>query len=214
MADPKTPSGPRPGTSAPLGQEPDPSGSFPGAKGKALSIEGRITGDIPKVPSPAPLELEHAAEPEPDTSGLPKLEALTTSDLELVRDERPKPADYVDPGAYREERVRSRRGPGLWVALLVVLGVGAAAIFALQPDLARTLPTLPTERPTLSIRSEPDGAQVLIEGQPVGQTPYAADNLWGGTVRYELRLEGFAPATGTFKGGEKARVDAVLKKAP
>jgi hypothetical protein len=48
-------------------------------------------------------------------------------------------------------------------------------------------------RKTLEISSEPAGAQVMVNGQPAGDTPVRFEFLHHGTYRVELRKPGFEP---------------------
>jgi len=48
---------------------------------------------------------------------------------------------------------------------------------------------------TLSITSDPPGAQVIINGQPAGETPVELGFQHHGTYRVELRKRGYLPVT-------------------
>ncbi len=175
--------------------------------GRQLRIDGRVTGDLPVAPQPAAVPEPPAADP----SGLPSLDALTTSELVLDRSRSGKPG-YVEPGPYRDLVVPSRGRPWKWVLLLMVLAGAALATFVLFPGLQRRLPLPVATKGTLIIHSEPSGATVKIAGQVVGQTPWAADNLWGGEVKYELSANGYKSKWGTFRGGDNVQLSVKLSK--
>jgi hypothetical protein len=113
-----------------------------------------------------------------------------------------------------EPRSSSRAGAIFAFVCLIVLG---AAAFWWGPSLfAKTvgvrLPSSPA--PLLSVSSDPAGAAVRINGASVGQTPIFMDNLYpaGQSAKVEIVLKGYRPWTGTFHGGEPARVEADLER--
>lgn len=70
---------------------------------------------------------------------------------------------------------------------------------ALQMKLAlQPLPPEAAEEPLLTVRSEPDGALVTIDGEQVGTTPYSAA-LAPGAHRLVVSLEGYRPREETFE---------------
>ncbi len=134
----------------------------------------------------------------------------------------------------QERQVRSetmwepeRRSPwSRWALRLGVLAVlGAAGYFAL-PHLQRLLPgaheavrgTLDPssviELPPLVVRSQPEGAQVRIDGVDKGTTPLMMDNEYpqGVEISVQVSLPGYKPWKGTFAGGAPAQLDAKLQK--
>ena len=200
--DPKKPS-----TSAPLGQEASGEWREPG---KSLTLEGRVTGERPvkaEPPAPAP------AAPSTAPGELPSLAALNTSELELVRDPTARgDGAWQEPLPYRDAPpIRSRRMPLSIIALLVLLAGGGLAALWKFPRLARNLPVAATDRGALVISSEPSGADLFINGTSMGRTPWAADNTWGGEVKWEIRLKGYRTARGTFKGGEAQHLEPTLE---
>ena len=67
---------------------------------------------------------------------------------------------------------------------------------------------------SVKITSAPGGAQVLQDGQPLGQTPLLIEEVKPGEVRYELHLKGHKPATvtGTVQAEQQAFLAARLEK--
>ena len=176
---------------------------------RQLRPDGRMTGDLPKAPD---VPAAPAPPPPPNPSGLPTLDALTTQDLVLDKLKPGSRPAYVEPGAYRPIVVPSRAGPLKWILALVVLGAIALAVFTLFPGLARKLPLPAATKGTLVIYSEPSGATVKIAGKVVGETPWAADNLWGGEVKYEISAGGYKSNWGTFHGHEDVKLNVKLSK--
>ena len=171
---------------------------------RQLRADGRMTGDH-TLPPPDPV----AVAPEPGGDGLPTLEALTTGELQLDR-QKSAPAQYVAPGPYRPA-VGERR-PWTVVVALLGLGIGALALFALKPGLQHELPVPAGTKPTVMIFSDPDGATVRIAEAVVGVTPFAADNLWSGEVKFEVSAPGRQSKHGTFAGGRDFQVNLALPK--
>ena len=67
--------------------------------------------------------------------------------------------------------------------------------------------------PILIIESEPSGAEILIDGKWVGNTPYAGDNrLDKGAHDVVLRLDGFHDAPLQIQGGESSRLSVTLRR--
>jgi PEGA domain len=67
---------------------------------------------------------------------------------------------------------------------------------------------------SLAIESEPSGANVIVDGETVGRTPFLGSNGVAGGKEAEVRVElpGFKPWVGTLKGGVNARLRAKLKR--
>lgn len=65
------------------------------------------------------------------------------------------------------------------------------------PQAVVTQVVAPPAPTTGSVRvfTTPRGAEILIDGESIGQTPQTLDNLPPGSVRFTLRLEGFRSAT-------------------
>lgn len=64
----------------------------------------------------------------------------------------------------------------------------------------------------LVISSTPSGAKIIINETERGQTPWAIDNHWNGTVKVRLEARGYKPWEGTFQGGQDQTLDVQLKK--
>lgn len=174
------------------------------ATGRQLRADGRMTGDLPRP------TLEPVTPPE-SAFKAPTLDSLTTADLVLDKKQGARPG-YVEPGPYRDSVPQSRAGPVKWILLLVGLAAAALAAFAFLPGLQRHLPVPVVTRGTVLIDSEPEGATVKVAGQAVGQTPWAADNIWSGEVKYEVSAPGHKSRWGTFRGGEDVKLDVRLSK--
>lgn len=95
---------------------------------------------------------------------------------------------------------RKWRGPALAAAALFTV---AAALAALWPPPPTILPPViqpgpVAEKPTtgaVRVFTTPGGAEILFEGESIGQTPQTLDHLPPGPVRMTLRLEGYRSAT-------------------
>lgn len=75
----------------------------------------------------------------------------------------------------------------------VVQGEGLTMKLALQP-----IPKEAVDEPLLSVRSDPEGAVVNIDGQQVGVTPYSA-TLKGGKHKLTVSMEGFKSRDEAFE---------------
>lgn len=179
--------------------------------GGTLDATGKVEGyQAPRRHN----SLETKVEPPPDPSGLPRLSALKTGDLELMHDPASHARPQYEERDYRDAslQVRSRKKAVLAVLVLLALGIGGFVAVYSSPRLASTLHAY-TPRGPLVVSSEPSGAELLISGKKVGTTPWAADNRWVGKTSYEVRLKGYKPAKGAFMGSEETHLDVVLEKA-
>jgi hypothetical protein len=179
------------------------------APARSLDAEGRVVGLKPPAPRNS---LEQPAAPEADPSGLPRLSALNTGDLELARDptQRP-PSTWEDPLPYRDQPMRSRKGAMIAVVVLVLLGAGGFFALYQSPRLTATL-NAHTPKGPLVISSDPSGAELWLAGSKVGTTPWAADNRYVGKTTYEVRARGNKTKRGTFMGGVETHLDVELEK--
>ncbi|MFZ5446120.1 MAG: PEGA domain-containing protein [Myxococcota bacterium] len=178
--------------------------------GPSLSADGRLQQRLeaveppPAIPPPAvdaPLEL---AERTASASRAPE-----------IADFRP---DAPPPRRARPLAARLVLG-------LVAIALGALIVLLLlQPQLvAHRSPdgvSEPTvleklnlgERAPVLIESSPPGAKLTIDGEVVGETPWAGDNRWSGTVPVRLEAPGYRPWEGTLEGGKSVTLNARLKK--
>jgi hypothetical protein len=107
-------------------------------------------------------------------------------------DEVPGPIAHVLTGP-----VGKRRALMIGVATLAIggLAIGGAALLsrAGAPDAASTV--APTALGSIEIRSDPPGAQILLDGSPSGRlTPTVVTGLpLGRSVRVELSKDGYGP---------------------
>ncbi|GMU08720.1 serine/threonine-protein kinase [Corallococcus caeni] len=142
----------------------------------------------------------------------PSIRQAAQGDLELeARAPRPEGTTYeLEPVASS----RPRRRWGLAVALFGVAAVLAAGTLYLWPRYeAQVLHALGAPTALLSIRSEPSGATVLVDGVEVGVTPLAMDNTYPSrSISVQLKLKGYRAWTGSFMGGKKADVEAELRR--
>ncbi|MBL9039663.1 MAG: PEGA domain-containing protein [Archangium sp.] len=83
------------------------------------------------------------------------------------------------------------------------------------PDGVHTPPAVEALLPSLHhsaiVDSTPPGASILVNGEVVGVTPWAGDNVWG-NVEVELRLKGFQPWRGRLSGAGESSLSATLKR--
>ncbi|MBL8924495.1 MAG: serine/threonine protein kinase [Myxococcaceae bacterium] len=137
--------------------------------------------------------------PEHDSSGAP----------ELAREPAPRSSGgrlELVPLAVAVEPVGEAQRPpppGRPVPLGAMLGgLGAAVLVALAltlgPKLLRTGALPPG---ALLIESSPTGAQVLLNGSAVGETPWAGENPAGGVTTLTLRRQGYDDAVLRLDGG-------------
>ncbi|MFP2901916.1 PEGA domain-containing protein [Corallococcus sp. 4LFB] len=100
------------------------------------------------------------------------------------------------------------------MALFGVATVLAAGTLYLWPRYeAQVMHALGAPTPLLSIRSEPSGATVLVDGVEVGVTPLAMDNTYPSrSISVQLKRKGYRAWTGSFMGGKKADVEAELRR--
>jgi hypothetical protein len=89
--------------------------------------------------------------------------------------------------------------------------LGGDVSFATIP-VTLTRPTLTIFPGGITIRSEPSGAEVLVDGTPAGTTPLTMDNVTEGDHMVEVMKEGYEPVLEnvTVTGGENASVETVL----
>lgn len=98
--------------------------------------------------------------------------------------------------------VPRRRRSRLWIPVIILAIVGAAAFFLLQGRAA-----------SLNIRSFPSNGTVLVDGQHVGTTPLVLTRVTPGTHTIVIQLSGWEDWTGTATAikGSTTQVIANLK---
>ncbi|HRT28839.1 MAG TPA: PEGA domain-containing protein [Kiritimatiellia bacterium] len=76
--------------------------------------------------------------------------------------------------------------------------------------------TLLSDSGTMALTSDPEGAEVLINGIARGRTPCRIDRIPGGTVTVKIQAEGFQPHTReiSLAAGEVQNVDVRLTPLP
>jgi eukaryotic-like serine/threonine-protein kinase len=113
----------------------------------------------------------------------------------------------VDPQKQRSEPAPAtpsrptRFGPtsrrfGLAIGAIALAGLAIFGVTELALSRTRS-----ATHGTLLIDSVPSGAQVTVNGEPVGQTPWAGDNPAGLSTSIELYRTGFSSATIRLDGG-------------
>lgn len=110
----------------------------------------------------------------------------------------------AEPGENRV-RIEKEGFASLDTALTVQPERDNAFLFVLRPEETSTLTTdppittipeedddpVPVATGSLTVRSEPSGAQVLVDGRAVGETPFSGRNIPAGAHQIELRLDGY-----------------------
>jgi hypothetical protein len=175
---------------------------------RSLDAEGKVVGE----PLPPPKASSQNIPIQPHESGLPRLQALKTSDLELVRDPSERPSrKYEGDQPYREEAYQVKSRKGAIIAMLVLLVAGAGGVYALNNSsrLRATMNSFTPKGP-LVISTDPSGAELWLGGTKVGNTPWAVDNTYVGQTTYEVRLKGYKTKKGTFNGGIETHLSLEL----
>ncbi|MCY1015943.1 serine/threonine-protein kinase [Pyxidicoccus sp. MSG2] len=211
---------------APPGSEPARTAAF----GTPVPVAPRGTGGHAGAAAPvgpgvsaSSSQARHQGMPAPQPEPVPPPEALPPRSLretpanELELEERaPRPeSDWVE----EQDLPRPR---GRWVRTAVALGVVAVLVSGglwvlttrswVVPMVLAKL-GVPMPSPILSIVSNPSGATVLVEGQDVGTTPLAVDNLYPDKpISVQLKLKGYRPWKGTFRGGEPVEFKVALER--
>jgi len=190
-------------------------GSWRPPPGPSLDPSGRLTGVGTAPGTPPGVE---AAEDEPlVTMRQPDHAELWQPPPEAPPAEAPLPGYEPLPGRYGEAAKVRRPFPlGLLLLGLLVLGGGAAVLWVGPGVLRSRYPQVlgPPEQAVILITSEPSGAQVRLNGQAVGTTPWSQENLYprGAVVDVQVTLRGYKAWSGKLKGGESATVEAILRR--
>ncbi|MBZ4370532.1 serine/threonine-protein kinase [Corallococcus sp. AS-1-6] len=172
----------------------------------------------PRAPSPAaPAAPALATQSlsdvdDPARMNRPSIRQAAQGDLEL---EERAPRAESSPSEF--EPVTPSRPRRRWGPAVVVLGIAAVlaggALFVWPRYETQVLRALGLPAAVLSIRSEPSGATVLVDGVEVGVTPLVMDNVYPSrSVPVQLKLKGYRVWTGSFMGGKKSDVAAELKR--
>lgn len=211
------PASPPPQAGAMARSSPAPSPSRPPSTA-AASAPARAR---PNAPAPATAEASAPAlatqsladVDEAERVNRPSIRQAAQGDLEL-EERAPKAASTPHWEFEPATTPRPRRRWGLAVALFGIAAVLAAGVLFLWPRYGtQVMHALGAPTEVLSIRSEPSGATVLVDGVEIGVTPMAIDNTYPPrSVSVQLKLKGYRPWTGSFMGGRKADVDAELKR--
>jgi serine/threonine-protein kinase len=136
---------------------------------------------------------------------------LPAESLELTeRAARPESDWQEAPGASGRRWKRA----GVALGVVVLLAGGGAWLWAERALLTGHLVKLGVlPAPMLSVETEPSGATVWVEGQQVGTTPLAVDNLYPDKpLSIQVRLKGHRTWQGTFRGGEPVRFKVRLER--
>lgn len=207
-----------------IGAVSDPADDDELRNGPSLSADGEFL----RGPASAAKGLEQRLE-KMEPAAAPSAAAPPSEELELAERPRPVVEERIenfrpeDPGPFR---ARSKALTLSLVCLLVGAG-GLTALLALKPKLnfnwgqprdgvheSTLLERLAAvgEGHPLIINSTPPGADIIIDGQPIGQTPWAGDNRWDSEAPVVLRLPGYKPWMGKVKGGQPQALDIELKR--
>ncbi|RKH55044.1 serine/threonine-protein kinase [Corallococcus llansteffanensis] len=208
--------GPRPGEPSATGRASGhgaPAGAPPGAV-RASSGPSRKPAPVADSAAPSLATQSLADFDDAGRRARPNIHQASVGDLELEeRGPRPEGTSWeLEPPA-PPPRPRRRWGPV--VALFAIVTVLAGGVVFLWPRYeAQVLHALNGgQTGTLSIRSEPSGARVTVDGVDVGVTPLVMDNVYPSrAIPVQLKLRGYRAWTGSFMGGMKADIDAELKR--
>ncbi|NOJ97425.1 protein kinase [Corallococcus coralloides] len=180
----------------------------------ASASRARANAPSPAAPVDAPALATQSISDVDDAARMnrPSIRQAAQGDLELEEraprvESSPSEFEAVTPS-----RPRKRWGPA--VALLGIAAVLAAGVVFVWPRYElQVLRTPGLSSAVLSIRSEPSGATVLVDGVEVGVTPLVMDNAYPArSVPVQLKLKGYRVWTGAFMGGKKSDVAAELKR--
>ncbi len=129
------------------------------------------------------------------------------------------PPAHVLPTAAARSKPRSLK---IRVAASVAVGITAAIAFRMvtapqrEADGVRGSSLLhgwmARDAPTLVVKSVPSGALVIIEGERVGQTPWAGDNRWQDDVEIKLELTGHRTWVGRLQGLKAQSLEVQMKR--
>ncbi|RKG83478.1 protein kinase domain-containing protein [Corallococcus terminator] len=198
----------RPSLGVTSGGAPRGSPSGGGASASGASSSPRVDNAAPSFAAQSLADIDEAA-----PRNRPSIQQAGSGDLELEeRAPRPEGTSWeLEPPVSALPRRRGRWG--LAVALFTVATVLAGGVVFLWPRYeAQVMNALRGgQTPALTIRSEPSGARVTVDGVDMGVTPLVMDNAYPArSIPVQLKLRGHRTWTGSFMGGMKADVDAQL----
>ncbi|MBN1210786.1 MAG: serine/threonine protein kinase [Myxococcaceae bacterium] len=139
------------------------------------------------------------------------------------------PGRLVEEETTLEQPWRPRSRLALAGAAVLLLLVGAGAMFALRPAPVESpapvappapvavQPALPPAPPVLTVETDPPGAQIWVNGQDVGRSPLVLDTLTLGEHTVAATLEGRKEATRQVNlayPGERTTVVLMLAPEP
>lgn len=175
--------------------------------GPVLNADGRLERRFERVepahqPPPPPVPTE---ELELDVVVPPRIERP----LENFRAAPPDP--------------RRRWALPVFLGGLIVIGLAVLFVLVVKPRLPTLTPDGVTEptlldqldvsaREPLIISSTPTGARLTINGAYIGDTPWAGDNRWVGTVPVVLEVRGYKRWEGSIEGGKAKSLDVRLER--
>lgn len=181
-------------------------------KGPSMGADGRLER-FSRMEEPVKL---------PTTPGLRPAEEPPL-ELEKVAPKKFEPRIEVFRELPPSREVRRRSTALKAVVALLVLGVGLGAAFLVFRPRVSELPFGVSESGLLQqlnsgdpvpliISSEPAGAQVVIDGVKVGETPWAGENKWEKTTRITVTLPGYKRWEGQLTPHQPLTLDLQLKK--
>jgi hypothetical protein len=174
-----------------------------------------------------PVQAEKPAKPEKQDVGKPAEKATTAEKKTAEEGVSPKPrkkektaAVTPQTGASTDKKPGEESKPGGETAKADTSKPGEAAkpaegdkgektekpAEAAKPEKAAEAPPAPAAPPVLKITSSPSGADVTIDGVPVGVTPFASKEVDpGGTHTIALKKDGFEPQERMISGSDWSR---------
>ncbi|MCP3138402.1 serine/threonine-protein kinase [Pyxidicoccus xibeiensis] len=183
-------------------------GALPPARPHATAGTTRVAPLLEQSPTRT---LAESMEPAPTPFPARSVLQTPAEALELV-ERAPRPvSDWQEDTL--AARGRSRRRLLLALGGLAVLALGAA-LWAWRGTVSRELLSATGIRlasPVLSVRSQPAGASVWVEGKEVGTTPLVVDNVYPDRVlSVQVRHKGYRTWKGTFRGGQPVDFQVTL----
>jgi len=153
----------------------------------------------------AVVALARTASPLPPTEGLPP---LPMGGIEIATDPVGAQVWVDDTDAGKSPLALAGVRPGRHAIRVALPGFSSAELALDVPPGSFAVPLRFTLRPVsaiLQVRSDPQGAEVVIDGQPRGTTPLETLSLPPGKHRVEVTRKGFAPWGQTIqaKAGER-----------